>query len=329
MLITIGAFDGFHRGHEKLLDICRANSDSPEDWAVLSFWPHPGEFMGRLKQSLFTLSEREFIRQVIGIPNMYNLCFDDELRNLSPERFWSLIRSRFNITGLVMGSDFHFGHDRSGSAQSLKLLAESSGLHNIHIADLLDKGIYSSSKARERIKSGDVRTAREILGYNFFIMSKIIHGSQRGRTMNLPTANLNIAANKILPPYGVYAAAVLVNHELHCGALSIGNNPTFGDIHEVRAEVHILDFEKQDIYGENMLLFFLDRIRDIKTFENKDSLIIQIENDIDTCRRIYREAGIDSQKFFMRAKEIFCSSSSSVENFLPELINITNGEKRE
>ncbi len=319
MLITIGAFDGFHRGHKRLLDICRANSDPPDDWAVLSFQPHPSEFMGRLKHSLFTLREREFIRRVIGIPKMYNLRFNDELRNLSPERFWGLIHSRFNVTGLVMGSDFHFGHDRTGSAESLKLLARSSGLHNIHIAKLLDKGIYSSSKVRERIHSGDVRTARDILGYNFFIMSEIIHGTGRGRTMNLPTANLNIAENKILPPYGVYAAAVLVKHELHCGALSIGNNPTFGDIHQTRVEVHILDFHNNNIYGDDMILFFLDRIRDIKTFENKASLVNQIESDIDTCRRIYREADIGSQEFFRRARE----TGETGETFLPEVINIT------
>lgn len=320
MLITIGAFDGFHRGHEQLLDICRANSN---DWAVLSFWPHPGEFMGRLTHSLFTLTEREFIRRVIDIPNMYNLRFNEGLMNLSPEKFWQLIHSRFKITGLVMGSDFHFGHDRSGSAEYLKRLAESSGLHNIHIAGLLNKGMYSSSRVREQITAGRVKTAREILGYPFFIMSKIIHGSERGRKMNLPTANLNLAANKLLPPYGVYAALVIANHELHCGALSIGNNPTFGDISETRAEVHILDFHNQDIYGDNMLLFFLDRIRDIRTFENKDLLINQIGQDIDTCRRIYGLENFGSQEFFVKAREIFYSG----ESFLPEIIDITNGDE--
>ncbi|MBQ6773469.1 MAG: hypothetical protein IJP48_05315 [Synergistaceae bacterium] len=324
MLITIGAFDGFHRGHEKLLDICRANSDS-NNWAVLSFWPHPGEFMKRLNHYLFTLSEREFIRRVLNIPNMFILRFNDELRNLQPERFWTLIHSRFNITGLVMGSDFHFGLDRRGSAESLKLLAESSGVseENIHIANLLDKGIYSSSNARQKIFSGDVRGVREILGYNFFIMSNIIHGSHRGSKMNLPTANLNLVNNKIIPPYGVYSTAVLVNNQWHCGALSIGNNPTFRDVNETRAEVHILDFDSNNnIYGENMLLFFLDRIRDIKTFDNKDSLINQIEQDINTCMKIYREADIDSQEFFKRAKEVYYSQ----KNFLPEIINITHGE---
>ena len=322
MLITIGAFDGFHRGHEQLLEICRENSGG-SDWGVLSFWPHPGEFMKKLRHSLFTLSEREFIRQILGIPNMFVLRFDDELRSLSPEQFWDMIRVKFNVTALVMGSDFHFGHERSGSAESLRQLALASGLHNIHIAELLDKGRYSSSNVRQKIFTGDVRGARDVLGYPFFIMSSVIHGSERGRTMGLPTANLNLVNNKILPPYGVYAAAVLVNQQWHCGALSIGNNPTFRDIHETRAEVHILDFGKDNnIYGENMPLFFLDRIRDIQAFENKDSLIRQIEQDINTCAAIYREADIDSQGFFTRAAEIYYTRKS----FLPEIINLTHGE---
>ena len=319
MLITIGAFDGFHRGHEELLDICRRNAVG-SDWGVVSFYPHPYEFMHKTNHSVFTLSERELIRNIIGIPNMYVLRFDDALRNLKPEEFWKLLRERFNVDGLVMGSDFHFGLNRSGNAESLARLARHDGINRIIIADLLNKGIYSSSNVRNEILLGNVKSACEILGYPFFMMSNIIHGSQRGRKMNFPTANLNLSEHHIIPESGVYASIVLVEHEYHCGALSIGNNPTFKDVNELRAEVHILDFHG-DVYDSVMPVFFLNRIRDVIAFNDKTALMTQIENDIHVCRRIYEEVmrREDMKKFFEIAKRVYYSK----KDFVPEIIQLT------
>ena len=314
MLITIGAFDGFHKGHAELLRICRENSIN-DDWGVVTFYPHPSEFMHKLNHSLFTLKERELIRVLLGIPNFYVLKFDEALKNLPPEKFWSLLRERINITGLVMGSDFHFGLERSGSAESLKALAESQGLNNVYIVDVLNKFSYSSSIARGKILAGDVKGVSEILGYNWFMISSVIHGNERGRKMNFPTANLNLSDNRITPAYGVYSVALLVNHEWHCGALSIGNNPTFHDVNETRAEVHILDF-CGNIYGDEILIFFLERIRDIKTFANKQELVRQIELDINECRRIYKE--VINDKIFERTEEIYYSR----KNLIPEIIKL-------
>lgn len=318
MLITIGAFDGFHRGHEELLDICRHNAEG-SDWGVVSFYPHPYEFMHKTNHSVFTLSERELIRNIIGIPNMYVLKFDDALRNLKPEEFWKLLRERFNVDGLVMGSDFHFGLNRSGSAESLARLAMHDGITRIIIADLFNKGIYSSSKVRSEIIAGNVTSACEILGYPFFMISNIIHGNQRGRTMKFPTANLNLSGHHIIPKSGVYASAVLVNNKYHCGALSIGTNPTFKDVNELRAEVHILDFNG-DIYDEIMPVFFLNRIRDVIAFSDKTELMNQIKRDISECRRIYEEVmkREDMKKFFEITKRVYYSK----KDFVPEIIQL-------
>ena len=318
MLITIGAFDGFHKGHEELLDICRRNAEG-SDWGVVSFYPHPFEFMHKINHSVFTLQERELIRKIIGIPNMYVLRFDDALRNLKPESFWRLIRERFNVDDLVMGRDFHFGLNRSGTAECLESLARSDGINRIIIADLFNKGRYSSSNVRSEILSGNVEVASEILGYPYFIMSRIIRGNQRGRTMNFPTANLNLSDHHIIPKSGVYASAVLVNHEYHCGALSIGNNPTFHDVNELRAEVHILDFHV-DVYDEVLPVFILGHVRDIKTFGNKTELMNQIERDITECRRIYEEVmkKEDMKKFFDRAAKVYDSET----DFNPEIITL-------
>ena len=306
MLITIGAFDGFHRGHSELLRICRECSS---DWGVVTFNPHPSVFMGKI-QPLFTLQERELIRRVLGIPRMYVLKFDDAMMKLSPSEFWRLLRERIDVDGLVMGSDFHFGYGRSGDAEGLRELAISDGIERVIIADLVDKPRYSSTTIREAVMAGNVETAAEILGYPFFMLGRVIHGNMRGRTMKFPTAN--IAVNKIMPAYGVYSSAVLIDGKRYCGALSIGNNPTFNDVEGTRAEVHVLDFDG-DIYGKEIMMMILGRVRGLRKFSGKDELSAQIANDIEECRRIYN-VKID---FAEKAKEVY----SNHENLIPQIIH--------
>ena len=317
MIITIGSFDGFHRGHAELFELCRRNAVN-NDWAVFTFWPHPSEFMHRINHALFTLEEREIIRRVLDVPAMYVLKFNDALKNLPPADFWHLLRKNFRIDGLVMGSDFHFGRAREGTCASLCELAESEGVASsrIIVAELLNKGEFSSSLVRQKVLEGDISAASEILGYKYFMLSDVIHGNERGRTMNFPTANLNLKG-RIIPAYGVYAVALLVNDAWHCGALSIGNNPTFHDVKETRAEVHILDFSG-DIYGDKLPVFFLERVRDVKTFSGKSELMSQIERDITTCRKIYADIDDSTQKFFERVRKIYTMG----ESFTPEIIRL-------
>ena len=305
MLITIGAFDGFHKGHSELLRICRESSD---DWGVVTFNPHPSVFMGKI-QPLFTLQERELIRRVLGIPRMFILKFDDEMKNFTPAEFWRFLRERIEIDGIVIGSDFHFGHERSGDAFALRELAHSDGIERVIIADLKDKPRYSSTTIREAIMAGNVETAAEILGYPFFMLSKVIHGDARGRTMKFPTAN--IAVNKMMPAYGVYSSAILINGRWYCGALSVGNNPTFNDVHGTRAEDHVLGFDG-DIYGEEVITMILGRVRGLRKFSGKEELSAQITHDVDECRRIYGSLNID---FAEKARDVY-----SNENLIPTII---------
>ena len=312
MLITIGAFDGFHKGHAELLRLCREISGG-SDWGVLSFYPHPSQFMNALPHTLFTLRERELIRRVLGIPNMYVLEFSDALRNLAPSEFWRLIRERFGVDGIVMGSDFRFGLNGAGTAEYLAGLARSEGLEHVITVPLLDKSEYSSSKARECFASGNVVEAAEIFGYPLFMMGRILHGYGRGHTMSFPTANIDIK-DRIIPAFGVYASAVLVNGEWHCGAVSVGTNPTFGDVREVRCEVNIQDFHG-DIYGEELPVFFLGRVRDMKAFSGREELMRQIEHDIETCRRIYGEVmdKAETRRFLDEARRVYGRYDLSTE----------------
>ena len=315
MLITVGAFDGFHKGHEKLFEACRENSVN-EDWGVATFSPHPAEYFGKLNHAMFTLKERGILSKIFDVPNFFVFNFDENFRNLAPEEFMNILIKNFNVSGIVIGSDFHFGRERLGSADYLEKIYKDK--IKIFKLNLFDKKIYSSSQAREKILSGDVENAKKILGYPFFMISDIVHGNARGRTMNFPTANINLE-NRIIPADGVYATAVLINNEFHCGALSVGNNPTFHDVSEKRAEVFITDFSG-DIYGSEISVFFLERIREIKTFENKEALIKQISLDIKNCEKIFADSLSDSEtkKFFDKFMKVYYKN----KNFEPEIIDI-------
>ena len=273
--------------------------------------------MHSLPHSLFSLRERELIRRVLDIPNMYILEFNEALKTLTPSQFWRLTRERFKVDGLVMGRDFHFGLNRAGNADYLARLARHDGLERIIIADLVNKPKYSSSCVRKMIAAGDVEGAREALGYPCFMMGKIIHGYQRGRTMNFPTANIDIEG-RIIPADGVYCAAVLVNGEWHCGAVSVGNNPTFRDVKNKRMEVYILNFAG-NIYGDEMAVFFLGRVRDMKAFADKDALMMQITRDTQRCREIYDAEIIipETRVFLDGAKSIYAAHTLT-----PEIIRL-------
>ena len=316
MLITIGSFDGFHKGHRELFRLCRSYARE-NDWAVITFSPHPAEYMRRLSHALFTLRERELLRKVLDIPNMFALNFDDAFMNLHARDFWELVRNRFDVDGLVTGSDFRFGRNAEGTANVLADLAKHDGITNMHIVEIFNKPEYSSSNVRKAVTSGDIQVAQNILGCPYFMMSRVIAGNQRGRKMNFPTANLDVK-NRMTPKEGVYAAAVLVNGSYYCGAVSIGNNPTFDDVHETRLEIHILDFAG-DIYGAELPVFFLGRIRDMHTFSDKQALVHRINTDIEICRTLYAQALSDNETraFLERAKNIY-----TLENLDTEIIRL-------
>ena len=286
MLVTIGGFDGFHRGHAELLRLCRENSDG-DNWGVITFEPHPAEYMHKLGRTLFTMKERSLIGRVLGIPRIYFVEFSTGFKNLAPADFWRLVRDRFSVDGLVMGSDFHFGLNREGTAEYLSRLARNDGVSRVIIAPLLDKPKYSSSRVRELVNSGEVSGAREILGYPYFMIGQVIHGFGRGRTMNYPTANIDLAGrNCVCPAEGVYAGAVTLSGRMYAGAISIGRNPTFGSAGELRCEVHVLGFHG-DIYGQELTVMFLERLRGMRKFSGSEELAEQIAHDVEACTKIF------------------------------------------
>ncbi|MCR5347804.1 MAG: riboflavin biosynthesis protein RibF [Fretibacterium sp.] len=332
MIITIGAFDGFHRGHARLLEEARRLAvPAGESWGAVTFHPHPGVFLGFLGATLFTERERELIRRFLGVPHLFILQFDRALQELLPEVFWCGLKETFRrhgmgISGVVTGRDFRFGLDQKGTPKALDTFCRAEGLPAV-VLDLLEHGKTrcSSTEARRAVASGDVRRAEEILGYPWFIWSRVVPGNQRGRTLGFPTANLELpGAGRVLPAPGVYAAALPIHGQWHAGALSVGDNPTFGDVHETRAEVFVLDF-RGDLYGDDLPVLLLDRLRSLQRFPDGRSLAGQIERDVAQCRDIFQR-GLEARPEFF-ASFASCVEAMSAEGpFVPDVWRLAGAD---
>lgn len=289
-ILAIGAFDGFHRGHARLLERARALAALlNEDWGAVTFEPHPGVFLGKLDATLFTLRERELVRRVLRVPRLLVLNFDEEVRDLSPDAFWRRLRKTFPVGGVVVGRNFRFGRGQEGTAEALLSLCRDDGLPAEAVELLTCGGLrLSSTEVRRAVMEGDAALAEKVLGFPWFFWGTVVHGDRRGHELGFPTANVDLSKALTRPGAGVYAALIPIDGRWHCGALSVGENPTFGDVPEMRAEVFVLDFEG-DLYGRELPVFLIRRLRPMVRFPDAQALAAQIAQDVDRCREAGRE----------------------------------------
>ena len=281
MITVLGAFDGFHRGHALLFERAKALA-TPRglEWGVVTFDPHPGVFLGSLDATLFTSRERELIQTFLDIPRVVTLEFDDDIAHSPPSLFWEFLSLNIDIDGVVVGRDFRFGYRRTGDVTLLGHYCREAGVDFLAV-DLLEHfgAKISSSAVRELVASGQCDLAAKKLGYPYFVWAEVQHGLGRGRDLGYPTANLSVPPRKLLPADGVYAVALLVKGQWKAGALSLGDNPTFGDVSDRRAEVFVLDYEG-DLYGESLPILFLFRLRPQVRFKDSEQLVLQIDADV-------------------------------------------------
>ena len=289
MIAVLGAFDGFHRGHALLFERAREMAaPAGLEWGGVTFDSIPGHYMGALKNVLFTLRERELIRPFLGIPRLEILKFDDELLKLPPSGFWEFLCGRIAVDGIVVGRDFRFGHRREGDARLLERYCREAGAPFLAVDLLRHLEVkISSSAIRAAVADGQCDLAAKELGYPYFILANVDHGLGRGREIGFPTANLKITGAKLVPPEGVYSAAVLAEGTWKAGAVSIGKNPTFGDVSDVRVEVFVVDY-RGNLYEDNLLVFFLSRLRQQTRFKDVNQLTSQIKTDVELSRAAFR-----------------------------------------
>ncbi len=292
-IITIGTFDGVHIGHQKILDaiVKKAHVLGGES-VLLTFSPHPRLVLFPESPQLKLIqTETEKIEKLsrTGLENLIVFPFTFEFSRLSAMEFVrDILVNKLNIHSIVIGYDHQFGRNREGNIQYLKDISSVYDFEAVEIpAKEIDEVNISSTKIRKAIENGDIERANLFLGAPFELNGMVVQGSQIGRTIGFPTANLFIEdSTKILPENGVYLVNVMLNNVLVNGIMNIGVRPTISPELKKQIEIHIFDFER-DIYGMELKVEILTRLRNEIKFANKEALIEQIQHDISLAHRYF------------------------------------------
>lgn len=283
-VITIGTFDGVHKGHQKLINrIQQLSKVVNGESIIITFHPHPRIVIHPEDKSLKllnTIDEKITLLEKAGVDNVVVVPFSRHFSEQTAEEYIAdFLVKNFKPSYIVIGYDHRFGKNRSGDYRLLEQMKDTYGyqLEEITKETLDDIGI-SSTKIRGALSDGDVTLANDLLGYNYTLGGTVVKGLQNGRKLGYPTANIQVPDEyKLIPKTGVYAVKVQHKNTLYDGMLNIGYNPTFNGTTQT-VEVNILDFN-QDIYGENLELQFIQYVRDEKKFNSLPDLIKAIDND--------------------------------------------------
>lgn len=283
-VVTIGTFDGVHLGHQAIFNTMRQEAEAIDgETVVITFYPHPRIVLGLDSENLkFINTQGKKINRLeeVGIDHLIIVPFNKEFAGISSEEFINeLVLKKVNPKVIVIGFDHHFGKDRGGSYEMLSKIGEEKGFKVLKVdAQYVNDVPVSSTKIRKLLNSGAVLAANNFLGYEYSITGKVVTGKSIGRDIGFPTANIDVADEfKLIAAVGVYACRVEYMGQLFKGMCNIGYRPTVnhGDL---TIEVNIFDFDQQ-IYGEEITIVFVDRMRDERKFESLDKLANQLTKD--------------------------------------------------
>ncbi|MCR4675239.1 MAG: bifunctional riboflavin kinase/FAD synthetase [Lachnospiraceae bacterium] len=291
--ITIGKFDGIHRGHEflaeKIVDDAKQNGRKS---VVVTFDKSPRfSFDDKEEEikNLITNEERAMILENIGVDYILELSFTKEMMSMEPEAFLFFLCDKLHMKYLACGTDFTFGYKGKGSVSLLKEKEVELGYYADVVEKLKDvKRDISSTYIREEIGKGNIEKANDLLGYYYFVFGEIVHGNHIGRKMKMPTINILPTSDKLLPPNGVYVSKVIIEGVSYNGVTNIGLKPTIEEEEKrIGVETHILNFEG-DLYGEIAKVDFLKFLRPEKKFHSLDELASQIQEDIKSAKAYFQ-----------------------------------------
>lgn len=285
-VVTIGVFDGIHRGHQALIRQLVSNAHNAGRLAVaITFFPHPDILLRGLqgRYYLHTPQEKAELLGELGIDTVLTLAFNDELRHVRAADFVDALVDRLKLASLWVGADFAMGYQREGNVAFLQAQGAAKGFE-VKVVDLVlvDGEVISSTAIRQALEAGQVEQAANWLGRGYTVTGEVIHGEKRGRSIGIPTANVSVWSEKVIPANGVYAGWAWVGGERFMAMTNVGVRPTF-DGQGITVEAHLLDFDR-DIYGQTMTVSFETRLREEKRFNGIQELIAQIHADIDAGR---------------------------------------------
>ena len=295
-VVTLGNFDGVHRGHRAVLStvVERARTEGAQAVAV-TFEPHPVAVLHpeRAPQIITSPEQRLDLLASTGLDAVLVMEFTHELALWTPERFVvEVFVQALGASLVVVGEDTRFGVRNSGNVDTLRQLGVEHGFTVLALADIGDGGRWSSSRVRALLTQGHVAAAAEILGRPHQVSGEVVHGDHRGRELGYPTANLSQESAGLIPVDGVYVGRLIrpklperdVERSLPA-AISIGTNPTFEGTQR-RVEAYVLDRTDLDLYGETVIFEFIERLRETEKFDSIDDLILQMADDVQRARAV-------------------------------------------
>ncbi len=286
----IGVFDGVHRGHQAVIAQARAIAGDGEVVAI-TFDPHPRRVLSPqdAPSMLISLDERIDALRDAGVDDVVVVPFTRELSGMSPREFAEdFIVDRARAQAVVVGENFRFGHRASGDVDTLRELGAELGftVHGLQVRGDSDR--FSSTRVRDALASGDLAQVTLILGRPFTYRGEVVHGDHRGRTLGVPTANLEVPTERAVPADGVYAGWVRIL-DASCprmpAAISVGENPQYGGVQR-RIEAHVIDRDDLDLYGAAVEVGFTSRLRGQRVFDSEQAFIEQMHADVDRARAL-------------------------------------------
>lgn len=286
--LTIGSFDGVHLGHREIIQNLVSKAHEMGALAVvLTFHPHPAIVLKKRNDPFYltTPQEKASLLGDLGVDVVITQPFDPSLASTSAANFMAILKNRLDIEHLLVGRDFALGQDRRGNISRLRQLGQEYG-YTIEIFPPveIEGQVVSSSKIRAALRDGDVLLAARFLGRPYRIIGKVINGDGRGRKIGIPTANLEVWPERAIPKSGVYVCQATLNQQPVGAVTNVGFRPTFENQPlKPTVEAHLLDFDG-DLYGEEISLDFLLRLRDEQRFPSVQALVKQIQQDIARSR---------------------------------------------
>jgi riboflavin kinase/FMN adenylyltransferase len=285
-VITLGNFDGLHLGHQELIrKVIRRAKETGSRSIVVTFRPHPLKILAPEKcPPLISIYEEKIkLFEKLGIDVLVKIPFTLEFAKMSPGDFVKgILCDMLGAKEIFVGFNYRFGRGREGNIATLKALGERLGFTVREVEQVsLNGEVISSTKIRHLLRDGEVEHAARLLGRTYTITGIVVKGDGRGKSLGFPTANI-APKHSIIPAHGVYAVRLFVRDRFYDGIANIGMRPTF-DKNVLTIEVHVFDFD-EDIYGEDISLYFIGKIRDEKKFGSADELIRQIRRDVGIAR---------------------------------------------
>ena len=289
--LTLGVFDGMHRGHQKIIQRVQKRSKGARHARVLvTYHPHPDIVLGKRESvrgaELFTYEEKLALFQKFSLDVVVFLPFTKDLARMTALRYLrEILLGKLKAKSIVIGYDQCFGRGRKGDYEFLKLMTRKYDFQVDRIEAVKSKGeIISTSRIRGEIQKGNVSEANRLLGHDYFLTGTVVRGFQRGQTIGFPTANLEVAETKLIPAEGVYGVVCEWGGQHYRAMVNIGKNPTFKN-DQMTIEANLLGFSG-DLYGESLRLYFLHRLRDELTFGSVEELKAQLQKDQKSTERM-------------------------------------------